>query len=142
MPNQKLVIIGDWDYKKELQKLAKKNIVFVWKQYWDDLVALVQNSLGLIFPWEEDFWMVPVEVMSAWLPVFALAKWWLLETVIAWETWEFFNFSNWIDFINNFEIFHQNNLNWKYKSENCKKQAENFSKNNFIKELKNIVNWQ
>ncbi len=142
MSNKKLIIIWDWDYKKELQKIAKKNIVFIWKQYWNDLVALVQNSLWLIFPWEEDFWMVPIEVMSAGLPVFALAKWWLLETVIAWETWEFFNQSNWEDLIKNFEIFHQNNLNWKYKIENCINQAKKFSKNNFIKELKNIVNWQ
>ena len=142
MPNYKLIIIWDWDYKKQLIKQAENNISFVWKQYSNDLVALVQNSLWLIFPGEEDFWIVPVEVMSAWLPIFALAKWGLLETVIPWKTWEFFNYSNWIDFINNFETFHQNNINWKYNPELCKKQAENFSKENFIQELKYIVNWQ
>jgi len=139
LPNNKLVIIWDWDFKEELQKLAKNNICFVWKQYWDNLVALVQNSLWLIFPWEEDFWMVPVEVMSAWLPIFALNKGWLTETVIAWKTWEFFNNPDWIDFINSFENFHQNNLNWKYNPKDCKKQAEKFSKQNFINQIKEIV---
>ena len=137
---QDLIIIWDWDYKKELQKQVKKeNIKFVWKQFWDDLVALVQNSLGLIFPWEEDFWIVPVEAMSAWKPVFALKKWWLTESVIAWTTWDFFLDKNWKDFIEKFKIFHKNNLNWVYKEENCKKQAQKFSKENFIKELKKIV---
>jgi len=139
MPDKKLVIIWDGDYKKELKKQAKENIVFVWKQYWDNLVALVQNSLGLIFPGEEDFWIVPIEVMSAWLPVFALNKWWLTETVIPWKTWEFFNSPQGEDFIEKFKIFHKNNLKWKYSSQDCKKQAEKFSKNNFIKELKKII---
>ena len=140
--NQKLIIIWDWDYKKELQKISWKNISFIWKQYWDDLVWLVQNSLGLIFPWEEDFWIVPIEVMAAWKPVFALAKWWLLETIIAWKTWEFFYEKSWKDFIEKFNIFDKNNKSWKYLKENCQKQAEKFSEEKFNKKLKNIISWQ
>ncbi len=140
--NQKLIIIWDWDYKKELQKISWKNISFIWKQYWDDLVWLVQNSLGLIFPWEEDFWIVPIEVMAAWKPVFALAKWWLLETIIAWETWEFFYEKSWKDFIERFNIFDKNNKSWKYLKENCQKQAEKFSEEKFNQKLKNIISWQ
>jgi len=34
----------------------------------------VQNSLGLIFPGEEDFGIVPIELMAAGKPVFALRK--------------------------------------------------------------------
>ncbi len=137
---EKLVIIWDWDYKKELQNLVKKeNIVFVWKQFWDDLVALVQNSLGLIFPWEEDFWIVPVETMSAWKPVFALWKWGLLETIIDWITWEFFNSPDWKDFIEKFKKFHKNNLNQKYKKKDCINQSQNFSEKIFIEKLNWII---
>ncbi len=142
LTKQKLIIIWDWNYKKELEKISQENIKFIWKQYWDNLVWLVQNSLGLIFPWEEDFWIVPIEVMAAWKPVFALAKWGLLETIIAWKTWDFFNNPEWNDFIKNFQTFHKNNLSWKYKQKNCQNQAKNFSEEIFKQKLKNIINWQ
>ncbi len=136
----KLLIIWAGDYKTELEKLVEnKNIIFAWAQYWDDLVSLVQNSLWLIFPWEEDFWMVPVEALAAWKPVFALAKWWLLETNSAWITWEFFNDVEWKDFVETFNIFHKNNLVWKYKPEDCIKKAEEFSEESFEKKFKEII---
>jgi len=142
IPDYKLIIIWDWDYKKELEKQANQNINFIWKQYWDNLVILVQNSLWLIFPGEEDFWIVPVEVMSAWKPIFALAKWWLCETIISWITWDFFFDKSWEDFLKNFKKFDKNNKSWKYKQENCKNQAKKFSKSIFSEKLKNIINWQ
>ena len=138
--DQKLVIIWAWDYKAELQKLVEsENIIFTWPQYWDDLVSLVQNSLWLIFPWEEDFWMVPVEALAAGKPVFALSKWWLLETVTAWITWEFFDDVEGDDFATKFKSFHSNNLEQKYKAENCIKKAEEFSEESFEKKFKEII---
>ena len=80
--------------------------------------------------------------MAAWKPVFALAKWWLLETIIAWETWEFFYEKSWKDFIERFNIFDKNNKSWKYLKENCQKQAEKFSEEKFNQKLKNIISWQ
>lgn len=138
---ENLIIIWVWDYKENLQKISKKqNIKFLWAKYWDDLVFLVQNSLGLIFPWEEDFWIVPIEVMAAWKPVFAYKWWWLLETVLEWKTWEFFENKSWEDFIENFKIFHKNNISWKYSKENCISQAQNFSKDIFEKKFLEIIN--
>ena len=136
----KLLIIWAGDYKWELEKLVSSdNIIFAWPQYWDDLVSLVQNSLGLIFPWEEDFWMVPVEALAAWKPVFALSKWWLLETNTAWITWEFFNDVEWEDFVEKFNIFHKNNLSWKYKPEDCIKKAEEFSEESFERKFRELI---
>ena len=78
--DENLLIIWAGDFRENLEKMIKKeNIKFAWAKYWDELVFLVQNSLGLIFPWEEDFWIVPVEVMAAWKPVFAYKWGWLLE---------------------------------------------------------------
>lgn len=52
IPEANLVIIGDGDYRQELQDISQgaKNITFVGAQYGQDLVSLVQGSLGLIFP--------------------------------------------------------------------------------------------
>ncbi len=139
MPQNKLIIVWDWNYRNTLEKLSKENIEFVWAKYSNELVTLVQNSSWLIFPWEEDFWIVPIEVMAAWKPVFAYKAWWLLETVIAWKTWEFFENKNWIDFIEHFIRFDEKNKNWFYKEQNCKKQAYRFSKEIFEEKIKKLI---
>ena len=138
---ENLLIIWAGDFRENLEKLTKKeNIKFVWAKYDDELVFLVQNSFGLIFPWEEDFGIVPIEVMSAWKPVFAYKGWWLLETNIEWVTWSFFEDKNWKDFIEKFEIFHKNNLKNIYTKENCINQAKNFSQEIFEKRFLELIN--
>lgn len=138
--DKKLVIIWSGDAREKLEATVTwNNIIFTGPQYGDDLVWIVQNSQGLIFPGEEDFGIVPIEVMAAWKPVFALWKWGLLETVIAWSTWEFFEDENWWDFIEKFNIFHKNNLEWIYSWDNCKKQAEKFSDIEFEKNLLKLI---
>ena len=139
LPDNNLLIIGAGDYKEALEKQSNENIIFAWAKYGDELVALVQNSSGLIFPWEEDFWIVPIEVMAAWKPVFALRKWWLTETVIAWKTWAFFDDADGSDFVEKFQLFHKQNTDWFYKSQACKKQAEKFSTQVFEKQLKQYI---
>lgn len=144
LPDSKLVIIWDWsnDYKQELVNLKwedNDNIYFVWPQYWDDLVNIVQNSLGLIFPGEEDFWMVPVEALAAWKPVFALSKWGLLETVTAWITWEFFDDVEWSDFVEKFALFNKNNADWKYDPIDCIRKAEEFSEESFMQKFSHSI---
>lgn len=138
---ENLLIIWAGDFRENLEKLTKKeNIKFTWAKYDDELVFLVQNSSGLIFPWEEDFGIVPIEVMSAWKPVFAYKGWWLLETNIEWVTWSFFEDKNWKDFIEKFEIFHKNNLKNIYTKENCINQAKNFSQEIFEKRFLELIN--
>ena len=150
MPEKNLVIIWQWDYKENLEKICSYsppykggarggNIIFTWAKYWDELVSLVQNSNWLIFPGEEDFWIVPVEVMAAWKAVFAYRWWWLLETVLEWVTWEFFDSKDWNDFVEKFIKFDEKNKNWFYKIENCKKQAELFSEKEFEKRIRELV---
>lgn len=140
LDNINLIIIWAGDYGEELEKqIQYNNIKFVWAKYSDELVYLVQNSSWLIFPGEEDFWIVPVEVMAAWKPVFAYNFWWLKESVIAWITWEFFDDKNWWDFVEKFKLFNKNNLDWKYRVEECRKQAEKFSIKEFEKKLKEII---
>ena len=77
--------------------------------------------------------------MAAWKPVFAYKWWWLTETVLPWITWNFFDIKDWNDFIEKFNNFHKNNLEWKYESINCQKQASLFSSEIFEKKIKKII---
>lgn len=142
MKDIQLCIVWTWSYQKNLEwRVSWDNIAFVWPQYGDDLVYLVQNSLGLIFPGEEDFWMVPVEVLAAWKPVFALSKWGLLETVEPGVTWDFFDKIDGADFVSKFQAFHFDNLSGKYVDEVCRKSAERFSETSFHTQLQSIITW-
>jgi glycosyltransferase involved in cell wall biosynthesis len=134
-----LLIIGDGDSRENLEKIAGKNVLFLGKKFGDELVCLVQNSLGLIFPWEEDFGIVPIEVMAAGKPVFALKKWGLTETVIGWATGEFFEDVEGKDFTENFQEFHQKNISWNYSSQNCKNQAQKFDRKIFEETIKKYM---
>ena len=159
----KLVIIWQWEHREVLEKQSGKNTIFLWAKYGDELVAFVQNSMGLIFPWEEDFGIVPIEVMAAGKPIFALRKWGLTETVLERETGEFFALKQslsvlifsetvleretgeffedpeWSDFVSQFQKFHTDNINWKYKSEACIFQASKFSEQVFATQLKKYI---
>lgn len=139
MPDKKLLIVGWWDYKETLEKLAEKNITFVWPKYGDEMVELLASAKWFIFPWEEDFWMAPVEALACWTPLFALKAWWLLETNIEWITWEFFNDVNWKDFVENFIKFDKNIENNKYKKEDLLKQANNFGEDEFERKIRELV---
>ncbi|MCP4523304.1 MAG: glycosyltransferase family 4 protein, partial [Candidatus Gracilibacteria bacterium] len=128
LTNQQLIIIGAGNYQETLQKQTQSNnIIFTGPQYGDDLVSLVQHSEGLIFPGEEDFGIVPIEVMAAGKPVFALRAGGLLETVQEGITGDFFNSPEGDDFVEKFTLFEKKIESGQYKSQACQKQADNFS---------------
>lgn len=79
---EKLIIIGNGSEKEKLEKKAKDNIKF--KGFLEDsqLEYYIQNSKALIFPGEEDFGMIPLEVMSYGVPVIAYERGGALETVV------------------------------------------------------------
>jgi len=79
---KKLIIIGNGSEKKKLQKKAKSNIEFKGFLEDDVIKNYIQNSKALVFPGEEDFGMIPLEVMSYGIPVIAFQKGGALETVI------------------------------------------------------------
>lgn len=92
MPDKKLIVIY-WvndPQKDEIFEIGKdySNIEFVtcpWNVWFTDYVG---NSIaGICIPVNEDFWMVPVESMSAWKPVLWVDEWGLKETVIHKKTW-------------------------------------------------------
>jgi hypothetical protein len=77
--------------------------------------------------------------MACWIPVIWLSSWWLSETNLEWITGEFFEDSNWKDFLEKFLEFDKNIKNKKYDFKKIISQAEKFSKQNFIKQIKKVV---
>ena len=132
---EKLLIVWEWIEKKKLEKLAKWNIKFVWAKYWNELISIFQNAKWFIFAGIDDFWMTPIEAMACWIPVISINKWWAKETVLDWKTWYFFEEQNAKSIINCLK----NNDISKIKSEDCRKRAEEFSKEIFVEKIKKEV---
>ena len=132
-----LIIIGDGQDRKRLEKMAEKNIKFLGFQPDEKLGQYYQNCYAFIFPGEDDFGITPVEAMSFGKPVLAFRKGGLIETIIEGITGEFFD-----DPIP--EILAdgirrlKNNYN-NYNPEKIAAYAEKFSKKKFKKDIKNIV---
>lgn len=142
MSDKNLVIIWWWNHKEALEKkVTWDNIIFTWPRYSDELVELVQWSLWLVFPWEEDFWIVPIEAMAAGKPVFAYAWWWLLETVIEDKTWTFFADKTWYDFVPKFKEFDKKVKSGFFDQKFIKTHAQKFDESLFEKKIKEIVYW-
>lgn len=80
---KKLIVIGGPDKTiKKLQKSAKSNITFLGKTDFDTLKSHMARCKALIFPGEEDFGIVPVEVMASGRPVIAYGRGGALDTVL------------------------------------------------------------
>lgn len=79
---EKLIIIGDGSEKDKLKKRANSNIEFKGFLDESELNKYIKNSRALLFPGEEDFGMIPLEVMSYGVPVIAYNKGGALETVV------------------------------------------------------------
>lgn len=79
---KKLIIIGDGSERVVLKKQSKSNIEFVGNLEWKRIESYLSITKALIFPGEEDFGMIPLEVMSYGIPVLAYKKGGALETVV------------------------------------------------------------
>ena len=78
-----LVIIGEGSEKGRLESRAKVNIRFSGRLPQAEILSLINRSRALLFPGEEDFGMIPLEVMSQGIPVIAYNRGGALETVVA-----------------------------------------------------------
>lgn len=86
-----LVVIGGPEkVQKELETNANPNISFLGKVPFDILKDHMARCKALIFPGEEDFGIVPVEVMASGRPVIAYKRGGALDTVVEDVTGVFF----------------------------------------------------
>lgn len=81
-----LVIGGPAKARAGLQRKAKSNIKFLDKAPFETLKTHMAECKALVFPGEEDFGIVPVEVMASGRPVIAYGRGGALETVVHGKT--------------------------------------------------------
>lgn len=79
---KRLIVIGEGSEKTRLEKRAASNIKFTGFLPDEEVKTILQSAKALLFPGEEDFGMIPLEVMALGLPVIAYAKGGALETVL------------------------------------------------------------
>ena len=83
---KKLLIIGEGPERKRLEGLAGPNVTVLGKQDGTMLRRSMQRCKALLFPGEEDFGIVPLEVAASGRPVIAYARGGALETVLPEKT--------------------------------------------------------
>ncbi len=132
-----LVVIGDGDGRKALEKMAAPNIRFLGKQ--SDLVVEdhMQRCRGLIFPPEEDFGITPVEAQAAGAPVIAYAKGGQAETIIHEHTGLLFSHQTVESLVHSVKRLHSSTD--QYEAATLRKNAERFSIARFQTQFRNFV---
>ncbi|MBC8401677.1 MAG: glycosyltransferase [Candidatus Marinimicrobia bacterium] len=143
-----LKIVGTGPELARLRKFAGSSIEFTGFAEDDELRHLLAGARALIFPGEEDFGMIPVEVQAAGTPVIALGKGGVLETVRGRHfrdpistgeglTGLFFSRPHSQDLISAVNKFIT--IEHLIRPEICQKQATQFSVDRFRKEFKLFV---
>ncbi|WP_422082722.1 glycosyltransferase [Ulvibacterium sp.] len=79
---KRLIVIGDGSEKKKLEAKANENISFLGNLKWAEIETILYKTKALVFPGEEDFGMIPLEVMTYGVPVLAFKKGGALETIV------------------------------------------------------------
>ena len=88
---RRLIIIGDGPDRQRLEKLAGPKTEFLGRQPDSQINRYASRCRALLFPGEEDFGMVPLEVNAAGRPVIAFRGGGAMETVVEGVTGVFFN---------------------------------------------------
>lgn len=79
---ERLVVMGEGSERARLEKSAGSNITFTGFLSDEQVHSTLIKAKALLFPGEEDFGMIPLEVMALGIPVIAYAAGGALETVV------------------------------------------------------------
>ncbi len=85
-----LRVVGEGDQRRALEAEAGPNVTFLGKLPFDRLKREFATCRALVFPGEEDFGIIPVEVMAAGRPVIAYGRGGALDSVVPGVTGRFF----------------------------------------------------
>jgi len=131
-----LKIAGSGKMEPKLKEMAGNNIDFMGVVSDEELHVLLAGAKGLIYPVEnEDFGMVPVEAMAHGVGVVAHQSGGPLETVIDGKTGVFFQDLGVTSLVKAIRKFEKT----KFDSQQIFKHAQQFSKRNFEKNIKNFI---
>jgi glycosyltransferase involved in cell wall biosynthesis len=148
--NMKLVIVGDGEERKSLQKIAGNKILFTGNLSEEKKKRTLSKALGFIHPQEEDFGISAVEAMAAGTPVIAYDAGGARESIIQDVTGMFFEEQTWqslADTVIRFNKFSakgrplhfggQAAFGWDYN--HIRNHAQQFSRERFMGEIKSFV---
>jgi len=138
-----LKVVGIGPDEKRLEKLARsqesgaksKKVEILGGVGDEELVGLFQNCSALVMTQEEDFGITSLEAQACGKPVIAYGRGGALENVIPGKTGEFFDSQDLEVLAKVLKKFDPN----RYRPEDCRKNAERFSKERFQKELLKIA---
>lgn len=134
--NLHLKVAGSGPELERLKKIAGKTIEFIGGVSDLKRVELMKNAKALIVASEdEDFGITSVEAQAAGTPVIAVKAGGYLETIIEGKTGLFFDEPTVDPLSKVLQSFEQS----QFKEEDLKKNAEKFSKENFKKEMLELM---
>lgn len=131
----RLKIVGEGPQFQYLKSIAAPNVELLGRLGDGEVTRLMKEAKALIFPTLEDFGIVPVEAMAAGVPVIAFRGGGVLETVVEGKTGSFFDKQtpeSIIEAVKKFETM-------KINPQDCREQAQKFSKEVFKKNIKEFV---
>ena len=122
--------------EEQLRKFAGPNVEFLGEITDEEKWKLMAGAKALVFPSQhEDFGIMPVESMAVGTPVIALRSGGVVESVADGKTGVFFDEPTVESLTKAIKKFEKMNI----KPEDCIKQARNFSKEKFKKEMLEFV---
>lgn len=130
-----LKIIGTGAAENKLRKIAGPSVEFLGYLSDKDVIEYMQNCKAFIFPGEEDFGIAPVEAQACGRPVVAYRAGGALDTVVEDKTGLFFNepkTESLLEVLSKFDSY-------TFSKIKCRENAERFSNEVFIKQLRGYV---
>lgn len=133
----KLLVLGQGPEEARCRAMARGNISFLPRVSDWELAEIYRNCRALVFAAEEDFGMIPVEVMAAGRPVIAYKRGGALETVVSQKTGLFFEELTVVGVNRAIELFMENEE--QYSLTECINRAGDFSVDRFENEFLRLV---
>lgn len=131
---KKLKIIGSGQQEQELRELSGDNVEFLGNVSREEVVKNFSKAQALIFPGTEDFGITPLESLASGTPVIAYKIGGVLETLNE-KVAVFFDDQNEESLISAVNEFEKKD----FKIENLFSRAEEFSRENFKKNIQNLI---
>lgn len=133
-----LVLIGEGRQEKYLRSIAGYNIKILGWQSDEKTKEYYRNARAFVFMGVDDFGIAPVEAMSYGVPVIAIRAGGIIEVLVEGKTGEYVNAATPEVIADGVRRFRENENN--YDKEFIKRKAGDFSKERFIKEIKEFIN--
>ncbi|MEX2526821.1 MAG: glycosyltransferase [Gemmatimonadota bacterium] len=130
-----LKVFGDGPERANLERLAGPTVEFLGRVSDLELVELARGCEAFLFPGEEDFGILPVEIQAAGRPVLAWNRGGARETVVHGETGLLFDDPHPLGLVEAVEAFQSRS----WSPEVCRNHALKFRREDFEDRLRELL---